>query len=238
MTFDTPITTDDNGIKSVFKQKQPTLLILLDGEANNSPLLDAMKTAAKKHVGDLLIAKLDATENPQVYQEYDQPALPALVTVTHGFFGPKVKSSAEQIRPADLRAHVEHLLTDAPLSAPKKQRNGNGQKRTTGTVHLSERTFNKTVANSKKPVLVDFWAPWCGPCRSIAPFIDKMATQYGDAVTVAKLNTDQNPRIAQTYDIQSIPTMILFRDGKPAERLVGANPSAIKNMLEDIAHGH
>ena len=236
--YDTPITTDDSGLKKVLGQKQPALLVLYDGKQNDKPLLDALKTAAKKNAGELLVIRVDASQNPKTYSQYDNPTLPALVALSPAFFGRKVKATAEGIRPADLRAHVDHLLHDKPLPKKKQSSNGGKSGNRKGTVHLTGNTFGREVLKSNQPVLVDFWAPWCGPCRSIAPFIDKMASEYAGKVKIAKINTDQNPGISQQYGVRSIPTMILFRDGKPAERIVGANPAAIKSMLEDIARGY
>lgn len=235
--LDTPITTDDNGLKKVLGQKQPAVLILFDDTANDKPLADAAKTAAKKHAGDLLVVRVNGSENPRTMAQYDNPDLPALVTLTPAFFGRKIKSSAEGVRPSDLRSHIDHLLRDKPLPE-KKSSNGGKKKQAAGTLHLSDKSFPREVLKSSTPVLVDFWAPWCGPCRSIAPFIDQMATKYAGQVKIAKVNTDQHPRISQQYDIRSIPTMILFKDGKPAERIVGANPRAIQNLLDDVSHGH
>jgi thioredoxin 1 len=86
---------------------------------------------------------------------------------------------------------------------------------------LNERDFDEIVLKSKTPVLVDFWANWCGPCRTFAPIIEASAEQYRDAVQVFKLNVDDSPIVAQRYGIQGIPTLILFQNGVQKERLVG-----------------
>jgi thioredoxin 1 len=87
---------------------------------------------------------------------------------------------------------------------------------------LSQATFDEEVAGSESPVLVDFWAEWCGPCKKIAPILDEIATEQSGKLRVAKLNVDENPEIARRFDVMSIPTMIVFKDGTPDKRLVGA----------------
>jgi thioredoxin 1 len=87
---------------------------------------------------------------------------------------------------------------------------------------VNERDFDQVVLKSKTPVLVDFWAEWCGPCRTITPVVEAIAEQYGDAARVFKLNVDDSPAVAQRYGIQGIPTLILFQDGVEKERIVGA----------------
>jgi thioredoxin len=82
-------------------------------------------------------------------------------------------------------------------------------------------------------VLVDFWAPWCAPCRMIAPVIEQMAKEYAGRVKVVKLNVDENPKTAGQFEVRSIPTLILFRDGRALERQVGANPRVIRDMIEE-----
>ena len=94
------------------------------------------------------------------------------------------------------------------------------------TLHLTSRTFDDTVATTEGPLLVDFWAPWCGPCRAIAPVLDEIAVERADEATVAKVNVDEEPALAGRLDIQSIPALMFFKDGRLVDRLVGAVPKA------------
>ena len=96
-------------------------------------------------------------------------------------------------------------------------------------VHTSDGTFDADVLQNSKAVLLDFWAEWCGPCKMIAPLLDEMADKYEDKLAVVKLNVDENPNTAMTYEVMSIPTMILFKDGKEQKRFVGARS---KGQLE------
>lgn len=89
---------------------------------------------------------------------------------------------------------------------------------------LTDATFDGEIASG--PVIVDFWAPWCGPCRMVGPVIEEIAQEHGDTVTVGKVNVDENPAIAQKFGIMSIPTIILFKDGQPSKKVVGARSKA------------
>ena len=94
-------------------------------------------------------------------------------------------------------------------------------------VAVDETTFEAEVLNTEKPVLVDFWAPWCGPCRLVSPVVESIGDAHGDKIGVAKLNTDENQELAMRYSIFSIPTLILFKDGREATRLVGYMPQPV-----------
>ncbi len=98
-------------------------------------------------------------------------------------------------------------------------------------LQLTDDTFEAEVIKSDKPVLVDFWASWCAPCKAIAPVIDGLAEQFGDQVKIAKVNVDENPATPGQYGVRGIPTIILFKDGEIVDQLVGAVP---KNQLEGL----
>lgn len=94
------------------------------------------------------------------------------------------------------------------------------------TVAVTDDSFSEDVLASNKPVLVDFWATWCGPCKMVAPVLEELAAEKAGSLTVAKIDVDENPATARDFQVVSIPTMILFKDGAPAKRIVGAKGKA------------
>lgn len=102
---------------------------------------------------------------------------------------------------------------------------------------ITDSNFQSEVLSSSQPVLVDFWAPWCGPCRQIAPMIDQLAAENVGSVVVGKVNIDDNPQVPQSYGIDSIPTLIVFKDGQPVKKFVGAKPKSVLQAALDEAKG-
>ena len=100
---------------------------------------------------------------------------------------------------------------------------------------VDDSNFDQIVLQSKTPVLVDFWAEWCGPCRMVAPVVEELAEEYEGKISFAKLDVDQNPRTASKYGIMSIPTLLIFKDGNPVSNIVGFRPKAeLKRSLDDV----
>ncbi len=98
-------------------------------------------------------------------------------------------------------------------------------------IKVTDEEFDEKILNSDLPVVVDFWAPWCGPCKAVAPILDKLAEDYSDKVVIAKVNTDEDNQYAAQYGVQGIPTMIFFHEGKLVHRQVGALPEPIMRDL-------
>ena len=101
-------------------------------------------------------------------------------------------------------------------------------------IDLTDENFEDTIKNSDKPVMVDFWAPWCGPCKAIAPTVEALSGEYGDQMIFAKVNVDDNPLSPSKFGVQAIPTLIFFKDGEVAEQITGM---VAKDKLEETLKG-
>ncbi len=238
--FNTPINTDDNNLAKVMGQSLPIALYLYDNRSGGNKSLDeAISKAAKENAGQLLVVRVDASNNPQTKRDYGNLSAPALVTLVKDGGSRTVKSKTANVTPSDIQAHIAYLLGKGP--APKQptpsastnpssaSSNGNATKPQV----VTDATFDAEVLKSKLPVLVDFWAPWCGPCRTIGPVVEQMAQKYAGRAKVVKVNVDDNPRIAQQFQVMSIPTLITFKNGSALKRQVGANPTIIPSMIEE-----
>ncbi len=217
--FDAPIITSDQSIERVLAAGLPVAFVFLDGTAS-SALKEAMNRLAREHAGQLLMVEVPTQDNPASVRRYQIDRIPAVVTVRGG----QVVSKAGGISEADLDKHVAFLLGKGPqpeaAGAPSAQRpSGNGH-----PYVVTDATFEQDVLRSPQPVLVDFWAPWCGPCRIVAPVVEKLAQEMAGRLRVAKVNVDENPFTPQRYGVQGIPTMLVVKNGQVADRWVGALP--------------
>ncbi|MGH7800503.1 MAG: thioredoxin [Thermodesulfobacteriota bacterium] len=108
-----------------------------------------------------------------------------------------------------------------------------------GSILLTDENFENEVTSSQVPVLVDFWAEWCGPCRTVGPIIEEIAEEYSGKLKVGKLNVDENQKSTYRYGVRSIPTLIIFKDGKPLNKIIGALPKGhIVEVIEGALSGN
>lgn len=242
--FDTPLFSGDQSIERVLKAELPILLVLFNKPLHQS-LEQALKALAKQNAGKMLVVQVEGNDNPETIRRFAIRTLPALAAWKNG----QVYSQAEEITASDLEQHANYLLGKGSRPAPKTQPQAAGANPTqtpsngrtsaaqaTGSggrpVTVTDASFDQEVMRSPLPVVVDFWAPWCGPCRMVAPTLDKLAGEWNGKVKIAKVNVDENPRVAGQYGVQSIPTMMVVINGKIVERWAGALPEpALRSRL-------
>jgi thioredoxin 1 len=229
--FDTPINANAQNWQKVIGQRLPVLLYLYNRP--DAQLDEALKHTAREHVNQLLVVRVDANENQQVANQYNASTLPALITIKDG----SAQSTAAPAQPTDIDPHTAYILNKGPKpvtkAATNSAKNSSDASATGMPVAVTDASFTKDVLQSNVPVLVDFWAPWCGPCHMVAPIVEKIAKKYQGRVKVVKLNVDENPQTAGQYQTMSIPTLILFKNKQVAGRLVGAHPQGnIEQMIE------
>lgn len=215
------VVTDQTFQKEVLESKIPTLVDFWAPWCGPcrmiAPILDEL---APKYQGKLKIAKLNVDENPITPGQYFIQAIPTLIFFRDG--EPIDKIVGALPKPA-MEKRIEAVLS-APATSPGPQAK---------PIVVTDQNFRKEVLDSDIPVLVDFWAPWCGPCKMIAPILDELATQYNGKLKVAKMNVDENSLIPTSYFIQAIPTLMVFKGGQVVDKIVGALPKpALEKRLE------
>jgi thioredoxin 1 len=229
--FDTPINTNDESFDRVLNAGYPVALVLWDGAALDTSLDEALHEVARTDAGRVLVAKVNAHDNPQIATRA-AGTLPTLITYRDG----QTVTQAEAITAQSFRAHVDHLLgrgprpiADKPPQREAPKTNGHAQ-----PFPVSDATFQHDVLDSDVPVLVDLWADWCQPCHMIAPIVDKIAHDYAGRLKVVKLDVDENPQTANAYQVQGIPTLLIFKNGRVADRIVGVAPEPLIRGKVDV----
>lgn len=249
MPFDTPIHTNQHSIDRVINAGLPVILVFWKDQCTPcdqlNPNLDRL---ARDYAGKLLVAKVDAGSEKELLRRFNVTALPGIVFVKNGR---SEAVAAGAISWHDLQLWADYLtrggsrppiptgpsISLQPARPASPQRNG-GSRRTSSAsrpsaassarhqpVHLTDATFDQVALQADTPVLVDFWAQWCGPCHMIAPAVEALASEFSGRLLVGKLNVDENPRVAARYGIMSIPTLLVFKNGRVVDQIVGALPA-------------
>ncbi len=234
--FDTPLTTNDQSFDRVLNTGLPVALLVWDGTPLDSSLDETLRQVAKEDAGRVLVARLNSRENPQTAGRFHVSGAPVVITLRDG----QEVTRASGVTSGTLREHVAHLLGRGPRPAsdPAQTARPAAHAHTKAPSHpvaVSDATFQREVVASDLPVLVDLWAPWCGPCRMIAPIVESIAHDYAGRLKVAKLNVDENPGTASAYQVQGIPTLLIFRGGRIVDRIVGAAPERLLRGKVDVA---
>lgn len=228
--FGAVLVSNDLSLDRVLNAGLPVALVFHDQDLP-ADMRRTMDDLARRYAGKVLIVMLARGDATQAVSRFGVRQFPALVTVRNG----QTVTNQGNVSLSDLNPHIAHLVGEGPLPARRAApaassvaKQGSAQ----GPLSVNEGTFDREVLRSDRPVLVDFWAPWCGPCHIVAPIVEALAREQAKALKVVKVNVDENPGLAGKYRTMSIPTMIVFKGGREVDRWVGALPeSAIRSRM-------
>jgi thioredoxin 1 len=239
------IVLTDATLDTVLNGNRAALILVGTGEGLRTDFVTAFKQAADKHP-DIVFARIDPASNPQAAARFDVGSKPAMI----GWYnctevlrrprpwGTDVPLAIEQLQSTVKENQpIAHEESDTPMD------NTNTLENVAATpavvydkpVHVTDATFESEVLNSELPVLVDFWAEWCGPCRMVAPTLDKLAGEFAGQVKIAKVNVDENPGLSQAFRVMSIPTIMLIKQRTIVFSQPGALPEpAFRDLIQQL----
>jgi thioredoxin 1 len=233
-----PTILTDTNLGGVLQGKKPALILFTNGSGLRSEFMAAYKKAAETEQ-QILFARLDPTANPQAAARFDIGDKPVLVGWYNGSevlrrsrpWGSDVPLAVEMLQQAVKQSPRTELKEETPMTDNNKP----AVTVADAPVHVTDATFETEVLNSELPVLVDFWAEWCGPCRMVAPTLEKLAKEYAGQVKITKVNVDENPGLSQAFQIMSIPTIMLIKQRTIVFSQPGALPeSAFRDLIKQL----
>lgn len=233
------MTLTDSELESVVQSEKPTLLLFTKGDDLRGDFSAAFKKAIEDH-NNLSFIKINPQENPQAAERFNIGSKPVLIAWYSG------EELVRRTRPwgTDLPLAIEMLQNaakgdepEASETQPTEDSSNHKDKSIVDTkpVTVTDATFQEEVIDYDLPVVVDFWAPWCGPCRMVAPILDKLAEEFAGQIRIAKVNVDENPGLAQTFRVMSIPTLMMLKDRTIVFSQPGALPEpALRDLINQL----
>jgi thioredoxin len=235
--FDVVLASNDMSLDRVLGAGLPVAMVFYQKELS-SDLRQRMDELAREYSGKVLMIMLAQSDAAKAVSRFGIRQFPTLVTVRDG----DMVTQQENVRAGDLKTHIAHLAGEGPAPGVRTSdtsRSRANQATTAGTpIPVNEANFDREVLSADIPVVVDFWAPWCSPCRMVEPVLNSLAREQAGTLKIAKINVDENPGLASRYGAMSIPTMLVVVNGREVDRWVGALPeSAIRNRLARWTQG-
>lgn len=250
--FDTPIHTGAANLDRVLAAGRPMLLVFETPACEPCRTLEpGLKDLARTFAGRALVVQIDNAEEGNLAARFNVTRVPTLVywqngrefariegdagaTVIRGYLEAMLGSGARPV-PASGPSVPLYSAKAAAGTPPPRPGGQPGATANGGPVAVTDASFQTEVLQSSLPVLVDFWAPWCGPCRMVSPIVEELGREYAGRLRVAKMNTDENPGRASQLGIMGIPTLIFFKNGREVDRVVGAAPKqALQSRVERV----